>query len=61
MAETVRVAVERQQLEALWDAELGRIGKGAVIAKLGGTSRRPRSHVPAASTRRQGRPQTWVR
>ena len=46
MAETVRVAVERQQLEALWDAELGRIGKGAVIAKLGGTSADPGATFP---------------
>ena len=46
MAETVRVAVERQQLEALWDAELGRIGKGVVIAKLGGIPADPGATFP---------------
>jgi hypothetical protein len=37
MAETV----ERQQLEALWGAELRRIGRDAVIAELGSTPANP--------------------
>jgi hypothetical protein len=59
MAETA----ERQQREeeARWDAELGRIGKGAVIAKLGGTSGRPRSHVPLHLPDGKGDPKRGVR
>jgi len=37
---------ERQQLEALRDAELWRIGRSAVIAELGGMPANPRATFP---------------
>ena len=37
---------ERQQLEALWDAELRRIGRSAVIAELGGMPANPGATFP---------------
>ena len=37
---------ERQQLEALWDAELRRIGRSAVIAELGGMPASPGATFP---------------
>jgi hypothetical protein len=46
MAETVRAAVERQQLEALWDVELRRMGRDVVLAKLGGIPADPGTTFP---------------
>jgi hypothetical protein len=42
----VTETAERQHLEALWDAELRRIGRSAVIAELGGMSANPRVTFP---------------